>query len=187
MVQNSVAEAVNHKIVTQKISNVIDRLDIARESFVLPLSDAVAYMVVAATALKHFYPMLYHVTCLAHWLHNCAEKVCAHFSDVDQQIACTKAINVRNKSRGELFSEVKTPPEFALARRGSWIEAATFYAENFTQVKRTADSFGRNGLLLKKAKEAVNYKDVIKSLVEIERDYSEIPKLIKNRKHKVHY
>ena len=55
------------------------------------------------------------------------------------------------------------------------------------QVKYIVDSSEGNGLLVKKTKEAVNHKDITKLLVEIEIDYSKIPKLIKNRKHKVHY
>ena len=44
-------------------------------------------MVAADTILKSLYPKLFHVTCIAHLLHNCAIKIKSHVEDVDQLIA----------------------------------------------------------------------------------------------------
>ena len=41
------------------------------------------YMTVAGITLKSLYPKLFHVTCVANLLHNCAMKIKSHFEDVD--------------------------------------------------------------------------------------------------------
>ena len=55
------------------------------------LSDA------ADKGLKPLYPNLFHVTCVAHLLHNCAMHVRAHYPSVDNLVSCVKAC-VRNHS-----------------------------------------------------------------------------------------
>ena len=82
----SVVETVNQHIVTAKIDDCIKRLDTPRDRFVLLLSDVAKYMTASSAALKLLYPNLFHVTCIAHLLHNCAEKVRSHFQDVDKRL-----------------------------------------------------------------------------------------------------
>ena len=62
------------------------------------LSDAARYTQAAGKTLKRLYPRLFHVTCLAHLLHNCAIKVRAHYTAVDEVIARVKAATVKNKT-----------------------------------------------------------------------------------------
>ena len=64
-------------------------LGINRSFFCLLLSDATKYMIAAGITLKSLYPKLFHLTCVAHLLHNCAEKIKSHFEDVDQLIPST--------------------------------------------------------------------------------------------------
>ena len=75
IVDCSIVETVNQHIVASKIDNCIKKLDALRSRFVLLLSDAASYMMASSAALKLLYPNLFHVTCTAHLLHNCAEKV----------------------------------------------------------------------------------------------------------------
>jgi len=63
------------------------------------LSDAAKHMVAAGAILKSLYPKLFHVTCVAHLLHNYARKVRSHFEDVDQLIAKVELVTVKNKTR----------------------------------------------------------------------------------------
>ena len=65
-------ETVSQNILCAKIDDCIQNLDIPREN--LLLSDAASYMTAGTVALKVLYPYLFHVTCTAHMLHNCAEK-----------------------------------------------------------------------------------------------------------------
>ena len=85
-------ETVNQQVTAAKIDDALRSINIPREKFVLLLSDAASHMTTATAALKILYPNLFHVTCVAHMLHNCSEKICAYYTDVDQLIAWTKAV-----------------------------------------------------------------------------------------------
>ena len=63
------------------------------------LSDAAKYVIGAGITLKSLYPKLFHVTCVAHLLHNYAMKIKSHFEDVDQLIAKVKTVTIKNKTR----------------------------------------------------------------------------------------
>jgi len=93
----------------------------------LLLSDAARYMTAAGRLLQQLYPRLFHVTCTAHLLHNCAEKVRAYFSDVDDLIATVKAATVRSKDRKELFASIGYPPQPVVTRWATWLKAAIHY------------------------------------------------------------
>ena len=54
-------------------------------------------MIAAGITRKSLYPKLFHVTCVAHLLHNCAMKIKSHFEDVDQLIAKTKQQQLKIK------------------------------------------------------------------------------------------
>ena len=68
-------------------------------------------MIAAGMTLKSLYPKLFHVTCAAHLLHNCALKIKSHFEDVDQLIAKVKAVTIKNKTRRAKFSAIGYPPQ----------------------------------------------------------------------------
>ena len=69
LIECCVTETVNQSIICMKIDNILRKLDIARENFLLFLLDAVSYVTACAATLKVLYPRLFHVTCLAHMLH----------------------------------------------------------------------------------------------------------------------
>ena len=74
LIECCVTEAMNQSIICMKINDILLKLDIARENFLQLLSDAASYMTACTATLKVLYLRLFHVTCLAHMLHNCAEK-----------------------------------------------------------------------------------------------------------------
>ena len=55
-------------------------------------------MIAAGVTLKSLYTKLFHVTCVAHLLHNCTMKIKSHFENVDQLIAKVKAVTIKNRS-----------------------------------------------------------------------------------------
>ena len=114
----SIVETVNQQVVTVKIDDALKKLDIQRHNFVLLLSDAARYMTACTAALKLLYPRLFHVTCMAHLLHNCAEKVRSRFQQVDNLIAKIKAMTVKNKN---WHNEIDTPPQPVFTRWGTWL------------------------------------------------------------------
>ena len=131
-------------------------------------------MTAATAALKTLYPNLFHVTCVAHMLHNCSEKIRAYYTDADQLIAWTKAATVKNKIGRNKFEDIGMPPEPTPNKIGYMAGSS-----NLVQVRHIVNSFEGNGILVRKAKDAVNDERVVRSLTAIQRDYSNIPKMIK--------
>ena len=99
---------VNNQVILHTIDDTIRYLDADRDKFCLLLSDAAPYMTLPAKTLRELYPQLFHVTCIAHLLHNCALRVKAYFENVDNLIAKIKAATVKNKTRQELFDTLES-------------------------------------------------------------------------------
>ena len=98
LIECCITETVNQSIIYMKIDDILCKLDIVRENFLLLLSDVASYMMACTvTTLKVLYPCLFHVTCFAHMLQNCVEKVCGAFADVDNLVACVKVATIKNK------------------------------------------------------------------------------------------
>ena len=89
--------APNSNIIAQAVDDAVKNLGINRSFFCLLLSDAAKYMIAAGITIKFLYPKLFHVTCVAQLLHNCAMKIKSHFEDVDQLIAKLKAVTIKIK------------------------------------------------------------------------------------------
>ena len=76
--------APNSNIIVQVVDDAVRNLGINRSFFCQLLSDAAKYMIAVGITLKSLYLKLFHVTCVAHLLHNCAMKIkSSHFEDVD--------------------------------------------------------------------------------------------------------
>ena len=103
-------------------------------------------MAAAGDSLKQSYPFLSHVTCVAHLLENCAEKLVAYFDDVDRLICSVKAITGKNASHRNLCSNVGLPPQPVVTRSSTWLSAATFYADNFPAIKEIIKQFTAEGI-----------------------------------------
>ena len=101
-----VVQSVNQAVIAAKVDDKLRNLGVQRNNFLLLLSDAASYMTAC----------LFHVTCTAHLLHNCAEKVRSYYADVDNLIARTKAATVKNKSCRTLFEKIGSPPEPVVTR-----------------------------------------------------------------------
>ena len=71
----SEVETANQQVIAAKIDDALRKINIPRAKFVLLLSDAASYMMAVTAALKILYLNLFYVTCVAHMLHNCAEKM----------------------------------------------------------------------------------------------------------------
>ena len=110
------AGSADAQAVIHAVDDAISSLGCPREDFCLLITDAATYMISAAKTLHLLYPRLFHITCLAHLLHNCAMKVRAHYVNVDNVIAHVKAITVKNKSRRRLFDAIGQPPSPILTR-----------------------------------------------------------------------
>jgi hypothetical protein len=68
-------------------------------------SDAAAYTLKAATALKVFYPNLIHFTCLAHGLQRVAEEVTAKVPQVNKLISMTEKVFLKVPHRAKSYKK----------------------------------------------------------------------------------
>ena len=89
--------APNNNIIAQAVDAAVRDLGINRSFFCLLLSDTAKFMIAADITLKSLYPKLFHLTRVAHLLHNCALKNKSNFEDVDQLIAKSKAVTIKIK------------------------------------------------------------------------------------------
>ena len=103
--------APNSNIIAQAVDDAVRNLGINKSFFCLLLSDAAKYMIAAGITLKSLYPKLFHVTCVADLLHDCAMKIKFLFEDVDQLIAKVKAVTIKNKIRQAKFSAIGYPSQ----------------------------------------------------------------------------
>ena len=73
-----------------------------------------------------------HVNCVAHLLHSCAMRVCAHFKNIDEVIA-----TIKNKDRKKDFHDAGLPSSLdpVIARRATWLGGALYYSKNLPAVR----------------------------------------------------
>ena len=110
-----------------------------------------------------------HVTCVAHLLHNCAMRVCAHFKNIDEIISTIKAATIKNKDRKKDFHDagLPSPPDPVITRWTIWLRAALYYSENLPAVRIIVNNWTSAGLLVRTAKDAINVEDLVPDLVKI--------------------
>ena len=126
-------------------------------------------MIAAGITLKSLYLKLFHVTCVAHLLHNCAMKIKSLYEDVDQLIAKVKTVTIQNKTRQAKFSAIGYPPQPVPTRWGSWLNAAMYYVKNFPKVKAIVEGFVGSGILVTQAKVSLQKSGLADQLLKIER------------------
>ena len=160
---------VNSSIILHTLDDILRQLEIKRENFSLFLTDAARYMSLAGKTLKELYPSLMHVTCVAHLLHNFAMLVRAHFKNIDETTVTIKAAAIKNKDRKKDFHHagLPSPPDPVISRWATWLRAALYYSENLPAVRAIVNNWTTAGLLVSRAKDAINVEDLVPDLVEI--------------------
>ena len=101
-----------------------------------------------------------HVTCVAHLLHNCA---------IDEVIATIKAATIKNKDRKKDFHDagLPSPLDPVITRWATWLRAALYYSENLPAVRTIVNNWTSAGLLVSRAKNAINVEGLVSDLVKI--------------------
>ena len=160
---------VNSSIILHTVDDILRQLEIKPENFSLFLSDAARYMSLAGKTLKELYPFLMHVTCVAHLLHNCAMRVRAHFKNIDEIIATSKAATNKYKDRKKDFHDagLPSPTDPVITRWATWLRAALYYSENLIAVRTVVNNWTSASLLVSRAKDAINVEDLVPDLVKI--------------------
>ena len=160
---------VNSSIILHTVDDILRQLEIKRKNFSLFLTDAARYMSLAGKTVKELYPSLIYVTCVAHLLHNCAMRVRAHFKNIDEIIATIKAATIKNKDRKKDFHDagLASSPDPVITRWATWLRAALYYSENLPAVRTIVNNWTSAGLLVGRAKDAINVEDLVPDLVKI--------------------
>lgn len=114
----------------------------------LMLSDAAPYMVKAANNLQIFFPSLIHCTCLAHGLNRVAETVRLEFPAINSLLSSIKKVFLKAPLRVQVYKEklpgIPLPPEPVLTRWGTWLNCASFVANNYDGIKDVILGFDPN-------------------------------------------
>ena len=160
---------VNSSIILHTVDDILRQLEIKRENFSLFLTDAARYMPLAGKTLKELYPSLMHVTCVAHLLHNCAMRVRAHFKNIDEIITTMKAATIKNKDGKKDFHDAGLPssPDPVITKCATCLRATLYYSESLPAVRTIVNNWTSAGLLVSKAKDTINVKDLVPDLVKI--------------------
>ena len=142
---------VNSSILLHTVDDVLRQLEIKRENFSLLLTDAARYMSSAGKTLKELYPMR------------------AHFKNIDEVIATIKAATIKNKDRKKDFHDagLPSPPDPVITRWATWLRAALYYSENLPAVRTIVNNWTSAGLLVSRAKDAINVEGLVSDLVKI--------------------
>ena len=160
---------VNSSIILHTVDDILRQLEIKHENLSLFLTDAARYMSLAGKTLKEFYPFLMYVTCVLLLLHNCAMRVRAHSKNIDEVIATINAATIKNKDCKKDFHDagLPSPPDPVITRWATWLIAALYYSENLPAVRTIVNNWTSAGLLVSRAKDAINVEDLVPDLVKI--------------------
>ena len=120
-------------------------------------------MSLAGKTLKKLYPCLMHVTSVAHLLHNCGMRVRAHFKNIDEIIA---TIKIKGRKKDFHDAGLPSPPDPVITRWAAWLRAALYYSENLPAVRTIVNNWTSAGLLVSRAKDAINVEDLVPDLVK---------------------
>ena len=159
-------------IVGRAVDTALRECNITSEQFSLLLTDAASYMKTAAEGLKFTYDRFFHVTCIAHLIHNCAMRVRNFYSTVDVVISSLKKLTLRNRGIRALFDDIGVPPHPVVTRWASWLKAAEYYARNLPKVRDIVNNIEGTGLLISRAKESLRNEDLAADLLAIQAHYS---------------
>ena len=163
----AVAMLIASSIILHTVDDILRQVYTERrENFLLFLTDAARYMSSAGKTLKELYPSLMHVTCVAHLPRNCAMRVRAHFKSIDEVIATIKAATIKNKDRKKDFHDagLPSPPDSVITRWATWLRAALYYSENLPAVCTIVNNWTSAGLLVSRAKDAINVEGLVSGL-----------------------
>ena len=115
---------------------------------------------------------------VAHLLHNCAVTIKYYFEDIDQLIAKTKRAITKYKTRQAIFAAIGCPPQPVVTRKGSWLNAAFYYANNLLEVKAIVGSFEGYGILTASAKVSLQTTGLATQLLKSKNLYECVAELL---------
>ena len=94
-------------------------------------------------------------------------RVRAHFKNI--VIATIKAATIKNKDCKKDFHDagLPFPPDLVITRWATWLRAALYYSENLPAVPTIVNNWTSAGLLVSRAKDAIDVEGLVSDLVKI--------------------
>ena len=92
-------------------------------------------------------------------------RVRAHFKNIDEIIATIKTATIKKKDFHD--AGLPSPPDPVFTTWGTWLRAALYYSENLPAVRTIVNNWTSAGLLVSRAKDAINVEDLVPDLVKI--------------------
>lgn len=183
LVACKVLEIVNGNTIAQFVTDCLENM--WRDSYeskvgdvAVLCTDSVAYMLKAGRVLKNYMPNMIHVTCLAHALNLVAEKIRYEYSDVDELISNVKKIFLKSPNRVRLlkntFPDMPLPPEPVITRWGTWLEAVSYYAKYYDQIKTIVNLLRSSDALSIRCAKNVLQKENLKSDLDYIEEYFKV-------------
>lgn len=186
LISTKVLEKTNNNTITRFIHEGLTNFFLPEalpvEKIILMLSDAAAYMCKAANNLQIFFPQLIHTTCLAHGLNRLAEEIRNQFPIVNDLINNIKKKILKAPLRvqfyREKFPELPLPPQPVVTRWGTWLNAVTFYTENYQAIKDFVCQLSDDANSIKETKKLFSNKQLPSQLAFISANYCIIAEAI---------
>ena len=96
-------------------------------------------------------------------------RVRTHLKIIDEVIAAIKAATIKNKDRKKDFHDAGLPslPDSVITRWATWLRAALYYNENLPAVRTIVNNWTSAGLVVSRAKDAINMEKLVPNLVKI--------------------
>lgn len=166
-------DATNNVTVQQgvhKACSILYGVDVPFEKLWLFISDQAPYMLTAGRGLKGTFPNLKHVTCLVHALNRVCETIKDEYELVNDLIAGMKGALCKSKNRRQKFTEIckiPFPPDVIEIRWNSWLNAAFYYAKNFSAIKSFVHALGGKSKSVKRLKMCIDKKDLERELLKV--------------------
>ena len=103
---------------------------------------------------------IYYITALC---------VCVLILNIDEVIATIKAATIKKKDRRKDFNDagLPSPPDPVITTWATWLRAALYYSECLATVRTIVNNWTSAGLLVSRAKDAINVKDLVPDLVKM--------------------
>lgn len=184
---SKILEKTNAQSIAQLVDDCLrelwgEQFETKKYLFLLFLTDGASYMKVAGKLLQLKYSAL-HLTCLAHGLHRVAEKIRECYPKVDLFISNIKKIFLKAPDRVNLFHSmlpnVSLPPSPVLTRWGTWLEAATYYHNNYDDIVKIIYHLNpADALCIRQTQELISDKQIKTDLGCIYENFSRIPAII---------
>lgn len=180
LLHTTFVESTNHSTIAKAVNDAMQILfpeGIQYDKVLLFVSDAARYMIKASETLSCFYTKMLHLTCLDHGLNRVCEVIRCSFPAVNRLVSSIKKVFIKSPTRRQAFAQkapnVPLPPEPILTRWGTWITAATYYAENLPVVREIVDSFDRTeALCIAEAQECARMAGIENDLAYIKCNFA---------------